>query len=107
MPVFKGDEATYTKNHILRFLHKKERERLLPHLKRVSLTKGQLLYGPRDQIRHVYFLEEGMVSLVSMTEDGQTIEVGMVGCEGVVGLPVIWRSRALPYQVLVQLPGEA
>jgi len=95
------------RNHIINLLPSKDREHLLPHLKPVSLTKGQLVYGPREGIRYVYFPEDGLVSLVSMTDSGQTIEVGMVGSEGIVGLPVIWKASSLPYQVIVQIPGQA
>jgi CRP-like cAMP-binding protein len=93
-------------NRILSSLPRDEFERLRQRLERVRLTQGQILYGAGDAVRHVYFPAGGMVSLVSTTRAGSSIEVGMIGGEGVVGLPAIQREGSSPYLVMVQIAGE-
>ncbi|MGH9960700.1 MAG: hypothetical protein ACREBC_26860 [Pyrinomonadaceae bacterium] len=56
-----------------------EYERLLHNLEPVQLTQGQVLYEASDTMRHAYFLSGGMVSLLSSNEDGETVEVEMLG----------------------------
>lgn len=94
-------------NGLLSALPRAEYERLSPHLELVRLTPGKILATPGDIIRHAYFPKGGMISLLSVTEDGRTVEVAMVGSEGMTGTPVILRSREAPYQVMVQLGGNA
>lgn len=94
-------------NRVLASLPHEEYERLRPYLEPVRLAPGKILYGAGDIVRHAYFPKGGMVSLLSMTEDGRTIEVGMIGCEGVAGIPVVLRVNRSPYQVMVQLPTGA
>jgi CRP-like cAMP-binding protein len=48
-----------------------------------------------------------MASLVAITEDGQTIEIGAVGSEGFIGVPIIHEGGITPYRVIVQMPAEA
>jgi CRP-like cAMP-binding protein len=95
------------RNRILAALPHEELARLRPHLKPVQLQKGEIVYLTGDDIQNVYLPNSGLLSLVSTTETGATIEVAMVGNEGVVGLPVILRNRMIPYEVMVQFPTEA
>ncbi|MET0625300.1 MAG: Crp/Fnr family transcriptional regulator [Pyrinomonadaceae bacterium] len=99
--------APHPQNLILSSLSVGEYERLAPHLEPVRLNSGRVLYNAGDTIRHAFFLRSGMASLVSVTENGRAIEVGMIGNEGMVGVPVVLRVGAAPYQVTVQLPGNA
>jgi len=92
-------------NHLLAGLPDEEYQRLLPHMEEVQLPLKQVLYEPGDRPDVVYFPNRAMVSLVAMMEDGATVEVGLVGIEGVIGLPVILGGRATVYQAIVQLPG--
>lgn len=94
-------------NRILATLPRLEYARLSSQLEIVKLPQGKTLYEAGGTIRHAYFLKSGMASLLSMTEDGDTVEVGMVGNEGVIGLPAILRINSTPYQVVVQLPTTA
>jgi CRP-like cAMP-binding protein len=94
-------------NLILAALSKEEYERLQPFLEFVRLARGRNLYIAGGMIRHVYFLVGGMASLLSVTEEGKAIEVGMIGSEGMVGIPVVLGSATSPYEVGVQLPGNA
>lgn len=94
-------------NHLLAALPREEYARLSPHLAMVRLPAGRILCEAGGGIRHVYFLKGGMASLLSLTEDGHSVEVGMIGNEGVVGLPAILGINAAPYQVVMQLPANA
>lgn len=96
-----------TKNYLLAALLRPEYERLAPHLEPVHLARGQTLADAGDTLRYAYFPTNGMVSLLSTTEDGQSIEVAMVGCDGVVGVPIILRVGVMPYWSMVQLPADA
>jgi CRP-like cAMP-binding protein len=94
-------------NQILALLPSEERKRLMLHLQPVRLDKGQILYVLGHTMSHAYFLMSGMVSLVSTTAEGNAVEIGMIGNEGMAGLPVILRNNTSPYNVIVQLPGNA
>jgi CRP-like cAMP-binding protein len=76
-------------NHILCSLPATQYQRLLPQLEPVELPLGKILYEPYEPIQHVYFPNEGVISVVSMLESGVSIEVGVVGSEGMLGIPVV------------------
>lgn len=102
----KGRELTFD-NRLLAALPREEYARLSPHLELIRLTPGQTIYHVGDTVRHAYFPKGGMLSLLSTTESGRTIEVGMVGNEGMTGIPVVLQTCVAPYQVIVQLPCNA
>lgn len=78
-----------------------------PHMERVSLSHGQPLIIPDEPIRHVYFPLNALASLVTLMEDGSTVESGAVGREGMVGVPALLCEATTPMQTLVQIPGDA
>jgi CRP-like cAMP-binding protein len=95
------------RNMLLAALPKRDRDGLLPHLKPVTLRSEEVLYEPDEPIRHVYFPTSGMISLLVVLHNGSVAEVGRVGNEGMVGLPVflgLWTSHT---RAFVQIPGEA
>ncbi|HEU4510233.1 MAG TPA: Crp/Fnr family transcriptional regulator [Pyrinomonadaceae bacterium] len=94
-------------NRILASLPHRDFERLLSHLTPVNLERGEVVYITGDTIRDCYFLNSGLLSLLSSTETGSTVEVAMVGNEGMVGLPIILKNRIFPYEVTVQIEAEA
>jgi len=94
-------------NRLLAALPASEYERLAPHLQLVSLSLNQVLYEPNGPIKYVYFPNHSMVSLVSIMEDGSTIEVGLVGSEGMVGVPVILGGNITTTKAFVQVSGSA
>ncbi|MBD2100574.1 Crp/Fnr family transcriptional regulator [Leptolyngbya sp. FACHB-261] len=94
-------------NQILAALPREEYERLTTHLQLVSLIQGQSLYSLSEPIEYVYFPNHGVISLVLTLADGSMGEVGLVGREGMVGLPVIWGNLPPTSQAQVQLPGDA
>lgn len=94
------------KNRLLTALPAVEADHLLPHLEPVTYIPNTLLYQAGDTVRHVYFPNNGMVSLLSVTEQGQTVEVGFTGFEGMVGLPVLLGQTEMPYQAMVQVKAD-
>jgi CRP-like cAMP-binding protein len=96
-----------TGNRILGSLPREEFARLVPYLEHVELKKGENVYLTGDDIQHIYFPDNGLLSLVSITETGSLLEVAMVGSEGGVGLPVILKNKSMPYDVTVQFTTRA
>ena len=94
-------------NRILAALSQEEFSRFSDHLETVSLQKGDVVYLAGDKISHAYFPINGLLSLLSTTETGSTLEVAMVGIEGMVPLPTILRSELIPYEVCVRITTEA
>jgi CRP-like cAMP-binding protein len=94
-------------NKILAALPRAEYERLLPHLEQVHLPQGKLLYDAGDTIKYAHFPLGGMISLLSITQDGETLEVAMVGNEGVAGAVLALKSDVAPYRMMVQLTTDA
>jgi CRP-like cAMP-binding protein len=94
-------------NQILAALPKAEHKRLLPNLERFPLVLGEMIYQPGDLIRHVYFPNSGIVSLLATVEDGSSLEVGIVGREGMVGMPVFMEAKTSRNGAVVQGTGSA
>jgi CRP-like cAMP-binding protein len=96
-----------TKNQLLLALSASEYERLVPYLEQVELPLEKVLYEASEPITHVYFPENSIVSLVCNQLDGSTIEAGLVGSEGMVGLPVIWGGNTTITTAFVQVANGA
>lgn len=92
-------------NRLLGFLPKKDCERLRPHLEEVTLKYRQSLYRANKPIKFVYFIETGVGSLVNTMANGDAAEVGTIGNEGIVGLPIVLEDERAPTSVYVQVPG--
>ncbi len=93
-------------NRLLAALAPRDFDSLGAHLEPVPLPHKQTLSNPGAPIEHVYFLEVGMVSLVQPLPGGM-IEVGMIGNEGFVGVPVLLGADTSPLEAMVQIPGSA
>jgi CRP-like cAMP-binding protein len=93
-----------SKNHILSRLPPEDHERLRPHLEQVELRHSQILHHAGQPIDHVYFPHRAMVSLISQTAAGESVEVGVVGFEGVAGVSTILGVDLSPHEAMVQYP---
>jgi CRP-like cAMP-binding protein len=93
-------------NRLLAALSGEEYARFVPCLERVRLPQGKVLSDAGDLIKHAYFPLEGIVSLLSTTEDGETIEVAIVGNEGMVGVPIILCVGVTPYRTVMHIAAE-
>ena len=94
-------------NSLLAALPRDEYRRLLPSLELVPLIFGEVIYKPGDVIRHVYFPTAGILSLLAAAEARATLEVGMVGREGMIGLPVFMGVKTSRDSAVVQGVGAA
>jgi CRP-like cAMP-binding protein len=99
------EDGTHVENQILAALPRKEQDRILPQLRLLSLERGQVLYQPGEAIRDVYFPDTTLLSLLSLTESGESLEVGLIGKEGVFGIPIFLGSRSMPFRARVQISG--
>jgi CRP-like cAMP-binding protein len=99
--------APIGENRILAALPEVDRQRLLAHLEPVPLALKQVLSAPHAPITHVYFPLSGVVSLLTVTEVGEAIEVATVGNEGLVGLSAFLDADSSPGQAIVQIAGDA
>lgn len=95
------------KNRILNALPAEEYRRLIPNLKRVILEYKQVLYEPNKTIRYVYFPNDGVISMLSAVIDRIVVEVGLVGNEGMLGIPVFLGTNSTPHLAIVQASGSA
>jgi CRP-like cAMP-binding protein len=96
-----------TENRLLASLPQLEYSRLLPALKFVSLKKRVTLYHAGDTVRYCYFPLSGIISLLSTAAEGKTVEVGMCGNEGMIGVSVLLQTGVTPYDLVVQIDTEA
>jgi CRP-like cAMP-binding protein len=92
-------------NRLLGLLTPADYARLRPHLHRIPLGYRQSLYRANKPIEFVYFIETGVGSLVNTMANGQAAEVGTIGNEGIVGLPLLLGDDRAPTSVYVQVPG--
>jgi CRP-like cAMP-binding protein len=95
-------------NRLLAALPPRDYARLLPDLEVVPLPLRAVLQEADELIPHVYFPSAGVVSLlITPNGRGVGVEVGMVGREGVAGLPIFLGADSTPARWVVQAPGEA
>ncbi len=100
-------DRTAISNRILASLPPRERQRLDGQLKPVTLGFGQVLYEPGKEIRHVYFPIDSLVSLLTSVDRRRSLEVGMVGHEGMAGMPFILGVGISGVRAIVQGAGQA
>jgi CRP-like cAMP-binding protein len=95
------------KNRLLASLPDEELERLRPHFEQVSLSHGEPVIRPHEPIRNIYFPLNALLSLVTVMKDGSTVESGIIGREGMAGMPVLLDAGVTPMETITQIPGDA
>ena len=95
------------RNRLLAALPGEEYERLLSHLESVPLPFMEVLCEGGETIRHVYFPDDGLISLLIVMEDETVREIGVIGNEGMLGAAVALGMKTTPTRALIQLPGSA
>ena len=95
------------KNRILAALPQEDFDRYFASLQPVSLPQRQVLYAVGAPLDSIYFVEEGVACVLTSMTDGSTIEVGMIGREGMVGVPTLMGVAVSTQHVIVQIPGSA
>lgn len=96
-----------TQNKLLLALPQPELDRLMPHLEFVDLPFKRVLYEPNQAIDYVYFPNSGVVSMVTITEEGETVEAATIGNEGMAGIQVLLGVEQVPLQAIAQVAGDA
>ena len=94
-------------NEILLALPSREFELLSPKLELVRLKTHHLLHEPGDTLKSAYFCNSGLISILSVFPDGKSVEVGLIGKEGFVGLPLVVGFRTAPTRAITQIEGSA
>ena len=94
-------------NSLLAALPREDYQSLLGELEPLTLSSGEVLYEPGERIRHVYFPGDAQVSLLIVMPDRKALEVGLVGREGMVGIPLVLGAEVSSVRVLVQGSGSA
>jgi CRP-like cAMP-binding protein len=94
-------------NRLLASLPKTEFDRLTARMDDVDFKARDSVYRTGGPIDHVYFPRSGMLSMVVVMESGATSEVGVVGSEGMAGVPAFLGGDRSPTQVFCQLPCES
>src|SRR5437016_5887270 len=91
-----------SKNRLLAALSQEDLQRFFTELHPVSLPLKQVLHEAGATLKHVYFIEEGVASILTNMTDGSMIEVGMIGAEGMVGVPALLGGATAAQQVIMQ-----
>jgi len=99
--------TTPLQNHLLMALSSDVRDRLLPHIERIVLPLGKVLYESGDKLRHVYFPTDSIISLLYVMENGASAEIAVVGNEGIVGVSLFMGGESTPSRAVVQSAGTA
>src|SRR5450755_2808941 len=95
------------RNDILRALLNAEYKHVRPKLERVNLKLGETIYQADQRINYVYFPETAVVAMIDTVEDGSTVEVGIIGHEGLVGINIFLGCLVTPDKAVVLIPGSA
>jgi CRP-like cAMP-binding protein len=98
---------TVYRNRILRGLNADELAVVQPHLEEVTLRKNVVLTEAGHPATHVYFPITAVLSIVGTTENGASVEVAVVGAEGVANVAAALGRRRFPFRVIAQLEGTA
>jgi CRP-like cAMP-binding protein len=94
-------------NRLLAALPREDRERLLAHSEKVELEFAEVLGEPQHRIRHVLFPTGGFISLVTHLDKAATLEVGLIGDEGMLGTSLLLGVNVSPQRAIVQGRGSA
>jgi CRP-like cAMP-binding protein len=100
-------DGNHIHNEILLGLPPKERETLFSKLEFVRLKTRLVLHESGDTLKSAYFPSSGLVSILSVFPDGKSVEVGLVGKEGFIGLPLVAGFRTAPTRAIAQIEGSA
>jgi CRP-like cAMP-binding protein len=107
MSTTQDSNRSESQNRLLAALPPEVSARLLPYLETVALGLKAIIYAANEAIGPVYFPVSGISSMVCLMADGRAAEVGLIGREGMVGLPVFRGAERTPSQAVSQVPGHA
>jgi CRP-like cAMP-binding protein len=96
----------FARNRLLATLSPEQTGLLSRVLEPVQLPVKEVLVEADQPIRHAYFPTSGVVSIVNEPDPGEIVEIATVGCEGLVGLPIVLGVDTAPTRAMVQIPGD-
>ncbi len=97
----------FSENRLLATLPSEEYKRLLPDLESVYLPHKQVIYEAHEPIKYVYFPTDAVISLINLMKNGADVEVGTIGKEGMLGIPIFLAGDRSFNQAVAQIPGNA
>ena len=100
-------ETALPRNFLLRSLPRRDLERLISLLEKVTLTPRRVLQHAGVPIEHVYFVEDGLVSVLASVDERSCVEVRLIGREGTVGSEAVLGVKISPLRHFVQIGGSA
>src|ERR1700691_866246 len=95
-----GAKQVAIPNRLLGALPRKEYQKLLPLLESVTLAFGEILYESHAKIRHVYFPNNCFVSMLTTVDGDRAAEVGLIGSEGMIGVPMALGVAVSPFRAV-------
>lgn len=93
-------------NHLLDALLKVDYDRLFPNLELIEMPLGKVLCESGDELKHVYFPTNSIISLLYVMEDGASAEIAVIGNEGILGVQVLLGGESTPSRAVVQSAGH-
>jgi CRP-like cAMP-binding protein len=102
-----GPAQADVQNWLLRALPREVFDLLRPHLRETETPKGATLFEPDEPLRHGYFFERGLGSVIAEAQSGQAVEIGLNGVDGFGGIPLILRAGQSPHRLDMQIGGSA
>lgn len=105
--IFDPTDDGACRNRLLAALPDDVFRRLETYLEPIELTLGKVVYEAHESLSHVYFPTTAIVSLLYTMENGSSAEIGIVGCDGVVGIAVFMGGDTTPNRAVVQSAGGA
>jgi CRP-like cAMP-binding protein len=93
-------------NRILLGLPRNLCNSLLARAPLVKLPTHSVLNEVNEPIQYFYFINSGLASVLNVLQDGKSVEVGLTGCEGVVGVPIVVGFKTSPTRVVMQIEGS-
>ena len=105
--VRESSETRWQENRLLAALPERERARLIPQLEILTLFAKETIYEAGEEMNYVYFPLDCIVVLISAVESKATVEVGLIGNEGLVGAPILLGAKHSTSQALILTEGKA
>lgn len=102
-----SSETRWQENRLLAALPERERERLIPQLEILTLFAKETIYEAGEEMNYVYFPLDCIVVLISSVESKGTVEVGLIGNDGLVGAPILMGAKNSTSQALILIEGKA
>jgi CRP-like cAMP-binding protein len=106
-PPFNDGDGNHVHNTILVDLPPKECQMLVSRLEFVRLKTHHVLHEPGDSLKSAYFCNTGLIPILSVFPDGKSVEVGLIGKEGFVGLPLLVGFRTATTRAVAQIEATA